>query len=358
MFQFFLGRLAVAFGVAITLSIVTFLVMNAAIDPAAALAGQDASDERIEQVRVELGLNRPILVQYLSWLGGVLSGKSERQLAQGVRGTRIAMIFQEPMTSLNPVMPIGRQLTEPLKAHARASEPEALRKAIALLERVGIAGAAERMGQYPHQFSGGQRQRIMIAMALMADPELLIADEPTTALDVTVQLEILRMLADLQREHGLGMILVTHNLGVVSRVADRIAVMYAGQVVEEGPAAKVLAAPRHAYTQGLIHAIPEGGPGRLGAIPGVMPSLLSEPAGCSFAPRCSFAEARCHTAQPPLQIDGERQHRCIHVSLPLLPASEAEVTQAVCLTQPVLIEARGLACRYTLRQGLFGRPAR
>jgi peptide/nickel transport system ATP-binding protein len=281
----------------------------------------------------------------------------ERSLARTVRGSRAAMIFQDPMSSLNPVMTVGRQLTEVLTAHAQGTEEAARAKAIALMEQVGIAGAADRIRQYPHQFSGGQRQRIMIAMALMADPMLLIADEPTTALDVTVQVEILRMLAVLQKQRGLGLILVTHNLGVVSRIADRTAVMYAGEVVEEGPTADVVGSPRHPYTQGLLRAMPgtvrRGG--RLGTIAGIVPSLLSLPKGCAFAARCALAEDRCHVRPPPVHRAATGQaHRCVHMDPQLandvgarLPAVaiEASAGQA--------IVASGVSQTFRVRRGLF-----
>src|SRR5262245_30683513 len=181
---------------------------------------------------------------------------SQRELAREVRGSRMAMIFQEPMTSLNPVYTIGRQLAETMLLHRACTAAEANDRAVRLLERVGITGAARRLGQYPHQLSGGQRQRVMIAMALMNDPEVLIADEPTTALDVTIQAQILRLLAELQHEFGMALILITHNLGVVSRIADRVSVMYAGEFVESGCTAELFGAPFHPYTRGLLASIP------------------------------------------------------------------------------------------------------
>src|SRR5206468_2937128 len=217
-----------------------------------------------------------------------------------LRGDRMAMIPQEPMTALNPAYTIGDQLMEAHLHHRRAGVAAARARAIELLGKVGIASAEQRLRQYPHQLSGGLRQRVMIAMALMCGPELLIADEPSTALDVTIQAQILRLLAELQQELGIAMVLITHDLGVVARIAQRVAVMYAGEVVEEGTAAEIFSAPRHPYTRGLLECIPVPGrtaPGsRLGSIPGVVPSLAGELRGCSFRERCAHAQAACTQA--------------------------------------------------------------
>jgi peptide/nickel transport system ATP-binding protein len=242
-----------------------------------------------------------------------------RDLAKGamedLRGDRIAMIFQEPMTALNPAYTIGDQLAEGYLRPKGGSAAATRDRAVHLLEKVGIASAAGRLRQYPHQLSGGLRQRVMIAMALMCEPDLLIADEPTTALDVTIQAQILRLLADLQRELGIAMVLITHDLGIVARIANRVAVMYAGEIVETASADALFRQPRHPYTQGLISCIPVPGrtePGeRLGVIPGVVPSLVGEMRGCSFRDRCAFAQARCALA-PPNRVDAEAHAwRCI-----------------------------------------------
>jgi oligopeptide/dipeptide ABC transporter ATP-binding protein len=223
---------------------------------------------------------------------------SEREM-QHVRGAEIALIFQEPMTALNPVFTIGSQIEETLRIHGRATRRSARQKAIDLLEAVSIPEPHKRVGDYPHQLSGGLRQRALIAMSLACEPTLVIADEPTTALDVTIQAQILDLLRDLQRRMGLALLLITHDLGVVAEMADRVAVMYAGRIVEEAPVAELFADPRHPYTRGLMGSIPGGAPGsRLRAIQGTVPPLGQLPPGCSFAPRCPDRFAPCPTAHP------------------------------------------------------------
>ena len=217
-----------------------------------------------------------------------------------LRGNAMAMIFQEPMTSLNPAYTIGSQMTEVLRRHKGANQRVATDRAADLLARVGITAPGLRLGQFPHQLSGGLRQRVMIAMALMCDPQLLIADEPTTALDVTVQAQILRLLATLQRDLGLGLLLITHDLGIVARVATRVSVMYAGEVVESAPTAELFANPKHPYTQGLLRCVPVPGKIRrddpLGSIPGTVPRVGPGFEGCAFRDRCTFADETCsHT---------------------------------------------------------------
>lgn len=252
--------------------------------------------------------------QTLKFLGEELGNANSKRL-NSLRGNKMAMIFQEPMTALNPAYTIGEQLTEHYRYHRGASKDEAQARAVELLEKVGIASAAQRLVQYPHQLSGGLRQRVMIAMALMCGPELLIADEPSTALDVTIQAQILRLLADLQAELGIAMVLITHDLGVVARIADRVAVMYAGEVVEEGTAIDIFSKPRHPYTQGLLKCIPVPGQtkpgGKLGTIPGVVPSLIGNIKGCAFRDRCSHAQSICEQNIPLHHADNNHQWRCV-----------------------------------------------
>ena len=243
-----------------------------------------------------------------------LAGLNERAMSD-IRGNRMAMIFQEPMTSLNPSYTIGNQLCEALTRHRPVSYRKAEERAVFLLEKVGITAAGDRLRQYPHQLSGGLRQRVMIALALMCDPALIIADEPTTALDVTIQAQILHLLVSLQREFNMGLVLITHDLGIVARVATRVAVMYAGQVVEMATAAELFARPQHPYTQGLLRCIPVPGRTRrdepLGSIPGLVPTMIGPQNGCAFANRCDYARDVCRTGVVPLTGDGGHASRCL-----------------------------------------------
>ena len=225
-----------------------------------------------------------------------------------MRGREIGMIFQEPMTSLNPVLTIGRQLTETLEIHLGMSPAQARARAGEILGLVGISDPERRLRQYPHQFSGGMRQRIMIAMALSCNPSLILADEPTTALDVTIQAQILELLKDLSRKLGVAMLMITHNLGVVARYADRVNVMYAGRIVERGTAREIYANPRHPYTLGLLRSVPrldEPRKSRLDPISGQPPDLTRLPPGCAFAPRCAFVVERCRLERPELETVAE-----------------------------------------------------
>ncbi|MER9594452.1 MULTISPECIES: ABC transporter ATP-binding protein [unclassified Mesorhizobium] len=237
-----------------------------------------------------------------------------------IRGNEIGMVFQEPMTSLNPVYTIGEQIAEPIRIHLGKSHREAAADAVRLLAQVGIPDPQRRARQYPHELSGGMRQRATIAMALSCDPGLLIADEPTTALDVTIQAQILDLLAELQAQRGMGILFVTHNLGVVAEIADRVAVMYAGRIVESGPVSEVFTRPRHPYTAGLMRSVPRLGEATalktagtpLPTIAGNVPSLALLPKGCSFAPRCPMAIAACRAVVPPLfAATPTQQSRCL-----------------------------------------------
>ncbi|MFJ6695719.1 ABC transporter ATP-binding protein [Streptomyces sp. NPDC091272] len=239
--------------------------------------------------------------------------KLKEEQRRKIRGAGMAMIFQDALSSLNPVLSVGDQLGEMFVVHRGMSRKDSRAKAVELMDRVRIPAAKERVGQYPHQFSGGMRQRIMIAMALALEPKLIIADEPTTALDVTVQAQVMDLLAELQRELNMGLILITHDLGVVADVADKIAVMYAGRIVETAPVEKIYARPAHPYTKGLLDSIPrlDQKGQELYAIKGLPPNLLHIPPGCAFNPRCPRARDVCRTDVPPLyDVAEDRQSAC------------------------------------------------
>ncbi len=249
--------------------------------------------------------------------GQDLVGKSHRELSR-VRGNDIAMIFQDPMTALNPFMTIGEQLTEVTRLHMRHDHGQAMAHAEQMLDRVGIPGAAERLHDFPHQFSGGMRQRVMIAMALSCKPDVLIADEPTTALDVTIQAQILDLMKQLQEDEGTAIIFITHDLGVVANTCHRVMVMYGGRIVEEASTADLFASPRHPYTMGLLHSAPrwdQDAESELEAIEGQPPDMISLPPGCAFEPRCPYREPQCAEQLPPLvtgtDADGSRRHACL-----------------------------------------------
>ncbi|TWA73994.1 peptide/nickel transport system ATP-binding protein [Azospirillum brasilense] len=252
-----------------------------------------------------------------------LEGRDLLALDEGalrrVRGARIAMIFQEPMTALNPVLTVGEQIMEAILEHETVSRKAARERTLALLERVRIPDPERRFAEYPHRLSGGMRQRVMIAMALAGAPAVLVADEPTTALDVTIQAQILSLIDELRREQGTAVVFITHDLGVVSRYVDRVLVMYAGRKVEERDTRGLFADPLHPYTRGLIAAQPRAGAGAAGAvrerlaeIPGTVPALAAMPAGCAFAPRCPLADARCVQAVPPPRRAGSGLVACHH----------------------------------------------
>lgn len=257
------------------------------------------------------------------WQGRNLLSMNTRDLS-AVRGGQIAMIFQEPMIALNPVLTVHRQIDESLCAHTDLSRAQRRQRTIELLGLVGIPDAQNRLKDYPHQFSGGMRQRVMIAVALAGEPSLLLADEPTTALDVTIQEQIIKLLLSLRDQLSMGMIFVTHDLSVVAQLCDRVAVMYAGRIVESGPVIDIFRHPRHPYTQGLMASVPQAGAERapLLSIEGTPPSLLALPAGCSFNPRCQYQTERCHRDVPILEAFADDHQVACHHFRELMPQGE------------------------------------
>lgn len=248
----------------------------------------------------------------IRFLGKELTTKKEEDFRK-LRGNEISMIFQEPMTALNPVFTIGYQIREPLMIHKRLSKREATQKAISLLDQVGIPDPTSRLKQYPHELSGGMRQRVMIAMALACDPSLLIADEPTTALDVTIQAQILDLMDDLKSDLSMGVVMVTHDMGVVAEMADRVMVMYAGEVVEVGTVMEIFESPQHPYTRGLLASVPnvDDPDHEMQAIPGSLPNLNEEITGCRYHARCPFAMEKCNEVDPPMfELTAEHQSKC------------------------------------------------
>ncbi len=280
------------------------------------LVGESGSGKSITSLSI-LGLIKPpgkITGGSIQFEGDELIGRSKKELRK-VRGKEISMIFQEPMTSINPVIPIGEQIAETVRLHQGLGRKEAMERAVEMLKKVGIPMPETRIKQYPHEMSGGMRQRVMIAMALSCDPKLLIADEPTTALDVTIQAQILELMKKLNQETGMGILIVTHDLGVVAEMCEKVMVMYAGQIVEQGPAVELFRKPLHPYTEALIKSIPKlyGEKGRLYSISGNVPSVKNMPAGCRFHTRCSYATELCTKVSPELmniEQDG-RKVRCL-----------------------------------------------
>ena len=279
------------------------------------LVGESGSGKSVT-LRSIMGLARRYgqVTGQVRWKGSDLVAMPDRVLRH-IQGREIAMIFQEPMTSLNPLLTVGLQLEETLRAHTDLSRAARRDRAIEMLDLVGIPSAAQRLKDYPHQFSGGMRQRVMIAIALAANPKLLLADEPTTALDVTIQAQILDLILRLAQDLDMGVVLVTHDLGVVAQTCDAVAVMYAGRIVEQGPVRDVLRAPHHPYTVGLMRSVPENLPPRtpLYSVPGVPPALDALPPGCAFAPRCAACVDGCKLDRPPMTvITDQRQVACFN----------------------------------------------
>jgi oligopeptide/dipeptide ABC transporter ATP-binding protein len=279
------------------------------------IVGESGSGKSVTALSIMRLIERPGRVAEGSRIlfgGRDLATLPERQM-QAIRGNAISMIFQEPMTSLNPVYSAGNQITEAIRLHRRIGAQQARERAIELLELVGIPSPEQRFSAYPHQMSGGMRQRVMIAMALACEPRLLIADEPTTALDVTIQAQILELLRELRERLGMSIILITHDLGVVAEMCDDVAVMYAGRVVERGPVNAIFRNPQHPYTEALLRSIPLLGMTQavpLNVIPGKVPSALHWPPGCRFAARCDYADERCRREEPPLAEAGEGRAAC------------------------------------------------
>ncbi|MBR9650477.1 ABC transporter ATP-binding protein [Thalassovita aquimarina] len=281
------------------------------------IVGESGAGKSITGFALMNLLSRPGYIDNGSILfeGEDIVQKSESQMRK-IRGDRIAMIFQDPMVTLNPVLTIGQQMIETLMAHRKLSKAEAEQIAIVKLREVYIPSPQERLRQYPHELSGGMRQRIIIAIALLLDPDLIIADEPTTALDVTIQADIMELLLELCQSNKVGLILITHDLGVVSQMAERTLVMYAGRIIESGPTREIINDPQHPYTQGLINALPQQTlPGhKLKQIPGSMPSLTTIPEGCPFSPRCQYATDKCRRIRPEIVKYGPAEVACHEVN--------------------------------------------
>lgn len=281
------------------------------------IVGESGSGKSVTMMALMglIGYPGRVQAEQLRFAGHDLLGLSDRQ-RRALVGKDVAMIFQDPTTSLNPCFTIGFQLMEVLRLHLQMDKAAARQRATELLEQVGIPVASSRLNDYPHQMSGGMNQRVMIAMAIACNPRLLIADEPTTALDVTIQAQILDLLRNLQQERGMALVLITHNMGVVQEMAQRVAVMYAGQVVEQRRVDQLFIAPQHPYTEALLAAMPEqaAANGRLATIPGVVPGLYDRPSGCLFAPRCAYATVRCQAQRPELRpapgTEPDAQVRC------------------------------------------------
>jgi dipeptide transport system ATP-binding protein len=277
------------------------------------IVGESGSGKSVSSLSVMGLIDYPgkVTAEQLTFDGQDLLSMAEKKRRQ-LTGDDIAMIFQDPMTSLNPCFTVGYQIMEALKTHQGGSKKELHQRAVELLTQVGIPAPETRLKAYPHQLSGGMSQRVMIAMAIACNPRLLIADEPTTALDVTIQAQIIDLLIDLQQKKKMGLVLITHDLALVAEVAHRVIVMYAGQIVESGPASEVFSTPKHPYTQALLASLPESASGkaRLDALPGVVPGQYDRPQGCLLSPRCPYATEHCRNLEPETQGDITRQVKC------------------------------------------------
>ncbi|KAA9153451.1 ABC transporter ATP-binding protein [Amycolatopsis acidicola] len=308
--------------------VVSGLSMTVGRGETVALVGESGSGKTVTSMAVMrlLPANRARVTGQVRFDGRDLLTLRRRELDK-VRGGPLSMVFQEPMTSLNPAFTVGEQIAEAVRRHRGLNRREARRAAVEAMDAVGIAHAGRRAGAYPHEFSGGMRQRVMIAMAIGCRPRLLIADEPTTALDVTIQAQILDLLRELRSGNGMAMIFVTHDLGVVAEIADTVAVMYAGRIVERAPVAELFARPRHPYTAGLLRSVPSGAKGGLYSIPGSPPRPGEFPPGCRFEPRCGFAEPGCAGALPVLEtLGGSHAAACSRAAgLDLRPEGAAHV---------------------------------
>ena len=309
--------LSVAFGRSVAVDGISFSIKRG---ECVALVGESGSGKSVSALSVLKLLPYPTASHpsgAIRFRGRDLLTASDQEMRE-VRGNDISIIFQEPMTSLNPVLTIGEQIAESLRRHEAVTRKQALERTIEMLKLVQIPNAAGRVHHYPHQFSGGMRQRVMIAMALACDPQLLIADEPTTALDVTLQAQILDLMRELKAASGAAIILITHDLGVVAEVCDEVAVMYAGEIVERAPVDELFANPQHPYTVGLLGSIPrlDRRTSHLATIEGMVPNMASPPAGCRFAARCPFVENACTSSPPPLaMLSATHASRCIRAPL-------------------------------------------
>jgi len=332
-----------------------------------AVVGESGSGKSVSALSIMRLLPRPagrVAHGRILFEGGNLLDLDDRRMRE-ICGRDIAMIFQEPMTSLNPLLPIGLQIAEPLKIHLGMNDAEADARTIELLKLVGIPDAEHRLGQYPHQFSGGMRQRVMIAMAIACNPKLIIADEPTTALDVTIQAQILELLKDLSRKLDIALVLITHNLGIVARYADRVIVMYAGRVAEQGPAEAIFHRPRHPYTMGLLRSVPRldrPRGARLETIEGLPPNLATAPPGCRFAPRCPYKIAACEQDPPLAATDTGGLSACIRaaeIAAGKISWASAGATGAASTPHAIepLLSVRGLTKHFPVKGGLGGKSA-